>query len=568
MFKRIRKNKFTRFSILIEDLLSPFWELGKLLLGESEILNIFAPKILKDSKGVFDDQEQRPELIEKKELIFSQVFNDYVTEVTNSIINKESLDCQSYAFPILMIFKDPLNNNFFYISDSDTNNPEDEKKLGSYLKNQRIVSSFLKRTENDALKEMEAVDTPQLYSKVFKCYVPEYIEMPIIPYDYIDTEVMDGIDTENVEIIWLNYKRIHKYYDQGFPSSPQHVKALYIEQLIKGILVDNYYFPTSLLLKDSFLKQDKIFDYIWLCLKHKVVYNISHEEKKGSYNGNEQLKSFIESCKNDDFVKELSNLQDNLYIARHDLSEEGEKYFNKMLMIQNLSKLESYKFYIDEPKVENNNVFGIYQNVKLDGGYHLKYLFENKEKYLKDKHTQSLKKEIVWVLKPKIAQFFLSDFYEQLLYSALNELKQNQEIEDYLGNYNAVYSNGNKCEIDAIVKTKKKIFFIEAKTTLTLNLINEYTIKCQRIIADFEEIKDHIGFIIVGYFSHPELSVLRIAALHDEIPEGYNKEREGLANTPYYFVVPIGENPNHKLECFTELSYSKLKSTLKSVFEK
>ena len=179
-----------------------------------------------------------------------------------------------------------------------------------------------------------------------------------------------------------------------------------------------------------------------------------------------------------------------------------------------------------------------------------------------------MKKEIVWVLKPKIAQFFLSDFYEQLLYSALNELKQNQEIEDFLGNYNAVYSNGNKCEIDAIVKTKKKIFFIEAKTTLTLNLINEYTIKCQRIIADFEEIKDHIGFIIVGYFSHPELSVLRIAALHDEIPEGYNKEREGLANTPYYFVVPIGENPNHKLECFTELSYSKLKSTLKSVFEK
>ena len=82
MFKRIRKNKFTRFSILIEDLLSPFWELGKLLLGESEILNIFAPKILKDSKGVFDNQEQRPELIEKKELIFSQVFNALFTNNT------------------------------------------------------------------------------------------------------------------------------------------------------------------------------------------------------------------------------------------------------------------------------------------------------------------------------------------------------------------------------------------------------------------------------------------------------------------------------------------------------
>ena len=31
MFKRIRKNKFTNFSILIEDLLSPFWDLGKVL---------------------------------------------------------------------------------------------------------------------------------------------------------------------------------------------------------------------------------------------------------------------------------------------------------------------------------------------------------------------------------------------------------------------------------------------------------------------------------------------------------------------------------------------------------
>ena len=50
MFKRIRKNKFTNFSILIEDLLSPFWDLGKVLLGESKILEIFAPEILKDSK--------------------------------------------------------------------------------------------------------------------------------------------------------------------------------------------------------------------------------------------------------------------------------------------------------------------------------------------------------------------------------------------------------------------------------------------------------------------------------------------------------------------------------------
>lgn len=93
MFKRIRKNKFTNFSILIEDLLSPFWDLGKVLLGESKILEIFAPEILKDSKEVFDNQEQREETDEikdKKDAIISQGFNDYVVEITNSIIDLNS----------------------------------------------------------------------------------------------------------------------------------------------------------------------------------------------------------------------------------------------------------------------------------------------------------------------------------------------------------------------------------------------------------------------------------------------------------------------------------------------
>lgn len=153
------------------------------------------------------------------------------------------------------------------------------------------------------------------------------------------------------------------------------------------------------------------------------------------------------------------------------------------------------------------------------------------------------------------------------LYSSLEELKKSQAIEDYLKNYFAEYSAGGKCEIDAIVKTKDKIFFVEAKTTLTLNLINKYISKCQKIIRNFDEIKDHIGFLIVGYFSHSELNVLKKTVHHDEIPEGYNEERDGLSNTPYYFEVPIGENLDHKLTCFTELSYSKLKLTLESVFK-
>lgn len=165
MFKRIRKNKFTNFSILIEDLLSPFWDLGKVLLGESKILEIFAPEILKDSKEVFDNQEQREETDEikdKKDAIISQGFNDYVVEITNSIIDKKSLDRRGLDFPILLIFRDPINDSLFYISDSEKDKPEDEKQLDSYVKSRKLISSFLQKTENEDLKNMDKVDTPPL----------------------------------------------------------------------------------------------------------------------------------------------------------------------------------------------------------------------------------------------------------------------------------------------------------------------------------------------------------------------------------------------------------------------
>ena len=51
-----------------------------------------------------------------------------------------------------------------------------------------------------------------------------------------------------------------------------------------------------------------------------------------------------------------------------------------MLKIQKLKKFETYKFYIDEPDDDKNgSVFGIYQNIKIDPDYNLKYLFENKQ---------------------------------------------------------------------------------------------------------------------------------------------------------------------------------------------
>lgn len=567
MFKRIRKNNFACFSIVIEDILKPFWDLAILLLDEQTVLGKAIPDFLERIKDVF--KTPKTEVTQARiDDIMESGFNDYVQKSAESIIDGDILSKKGKMFPLLAIFKDPINKSFCYFSENEKDDSVDVNLLKSYLIQKKFIASFLEQMNNKNLEKMKTVDMPSLYANVLQIEENLPIELPLIPISYLNIETLGDIEEEEPEeeLLWLNADRIHNYFPE-FPTEPKKVNVWYDETRILGLKVDDYFFPTFPVLQKAILAKEHIFDYIWLCLKHKVIYEISHDEKKGKYNGNELLETFMMSCKNDVFIKELSKLQDNLFIAKEDISEEGQQYFDKMLKIEKLDNLKSYKFYIDEPQTENKNVFGIYQNVKLDEDYHLKFLFENKGDKLADKKIKSLKKEFVWVLKPKIAQFFLSDFYEQLLYSSLKELKDAKVIEDYLTNYFAVYSDDKKCEIDAIVKTKDKIFFVEAKTTLTLNLINKYITKCQKIINDFDEIKDHIGFLIVGYFSHPELNVLKRTVPQDEIPEGYNEERDGLANTPYYFEVPIGENLDHKLICFTELSYSKLEETLKSVFK-
>lgn len=237
MFKRIRKNKFTNFSILIEDLLSPFWDLGKVLLGESKILEIFAPEILKDSKEVFDNQEQREETDEikdKKDAIISQGFNDYVVEITNSIIDIKSLDRRGSDFPILLIFRDPINDSLFYISDSEKDKPEDEKQLDSYVKSRKLISSFLQKTGNEDLKNMDKIDTPPLYSNVLDCGKSSIIEMPLISMSYLNTELFGGFESECVDLLWINQKRIRKFYEEIFHHPSKILESYIMNNMLKG----------------------------------------------------------------------------------------------------------------------------------------------------------------------------------------------------------------------------------------------------------------------------------------------------------------------------------------------
>lgn len=570
MFKINELNKIAKFSLLTEDLLKPFWNLASDIMSVEELLKEFASDVFKKARD-YNFISDKEEDLEKVNDALTSGFNYYIKGLTRGLLAKGSLNAIAKNSSILFTFQDPSTADYYFIEESSSTKKSGSESLKKYIIGKKIIANFLKSTKNDDMENLASIESPILYSKVVEESDSLIIEMPVIPVDYLDLSD-EALEFGEVEYWWTNYYRLKEYYPD-FPKEPKKIRTFSSDNHALGIIVDGYCFLTRPLLQDrdasKYLRGNKTFDYIWLCFKHKVLYEASHKENQQRTEGSEGISKFLKVCKKDDFVNAISCLRDNLYIDKPEIPEVCNEFFDRMLKIYDLKDFETYKFFIDKPKDEGATVFGLYQNVKIDKDYHLKYLVESKRGELHDKIIPSIKNEAVWVLKPKIAQFFLRDFFERLLFSALNDLKREKQIEDCESNYFAELSNGGSCEIDAIVKTNSSLWFIEAKTTLTVKLISDYVKKCRKIVSDFNEIDNNLRFMIVGYFSNPELEIFKNAIQPGkEMPNGYNKSRDGLQNTPYYFEVPVDGNPAHNLVCFTEPSYNKLKDTLSQTFER
>lgn len=563
MFKPLRYNRFVSFRVLSEDLLLPLWNLITYFLDSKDMLQKYVPDMKVNIENLNQGSPNEESNDEKLDDILNSAFRQYNNQLISEIMSPSSLEQEAKVLPLLMVFQIPTNSCLYYIADNDVKDikEQDSEMLRKYIIRKKLVSRMLDKADSEQVKRIKLLDNPPLYNKIIDEDQAILIEIPILPASYVNIEDLDSEDLES-GLVWFNKKRISDYCNT-FPEIPTAISLKTCKHENIGLLVDNYFFPLKPMLNSNFLKPEYKFDYIWLCIKYKVLYNFDHKKKK--INISELVKEFLLSSKDDQLVSDISRLQDNLYIESDNLSDQCTKYFDRMLVIEDLKKLHTYKFYIDEPTDTNEStVLGIYQKVKLDEDYQLKYLFESNGKKLHDKQEGSIEKKSVWVLKPKIAQFFISNFFEQFLFSALSEIK-GSAIEDYVENYHAQWSNSKDCELDAIVKTSNNIYYVEAKTTLSVRLINEYITKCKKIIRDFEEIDGHLRFLIVGYFSNPELNVFSQTVKKEDLPEGYNKKRTDLHNIPYYFKVPIDNT--HDLICFTELSYAKLKSTLTDVFK-
>lgn len=360
MFTPVRNNQVVKFRILIEDVLLPFWSLACHLLPPNVILRKYAPNIYEDAKNLdFNSTEE-----DKRELVndaLVRAFNQFNQELVYRVLSPLSLDQKAKSLPILTICQARDNSSFIYISDVEDNSSSSQDRFNKYIKGETIITDFLKKADDEYLNNLIAVDNEVLYSKVLDTDNPLQIEMPILPLSMMNLENGE-IEYDEVERFWFNRKRILDYFDT-FPQVPTKVQIISIKQENIGIIVDDFFFPLIPILGTEYLKVEKKLDYVWFCLKYRVLGYMSCKDKKYKFNGNDLLNSFLDSCKGDSIISDITKLRDNLYIDSENLSDGCSRYFDRMLKIQKLKKFETYKFYIDEPDDDKNgSVFGIYQN--------------------------------------------------------------------------------------------------------------------------------------------------------------------------------------------------------------
>lgn len=319
MFKPLRYNRFVSFRVLSEDLLLPLWNLTTYFLDPKDMLQKYVPDMKVNIENLNQGSPNEESNDEKLDDILNSAFRQYNNQLISEIMSPSSLEQEAKALPLLMVFQIPTNSCLYYIADNDEKDikEQDFEMLRKYIIRKKLVSRMLDKADSEQVKRIKLLDNPPLYNKIIDEDQAILIEIPILPASYVNIEDLDSEDLES-GLVWFNKKRI-SYYCNTFPEIPAAISLKTCKHENIGLLVDNYFFPLKPMLNSRFLKPEYKFDYIWLCIKYKVLYNFDHKKKKS--NISELVKEFFLSSKDDQLVSDISRLQDNLYIESDILSD-------------------------------------------------------------------------------------------------------------------------------------------------------------------------------------------------------------------------------------------------------
>lgn len=520
--------------------------------------------------NIFEDESI--ETLFKKDFLdevsFNGVYDDTLHALKYLVANyfeKSIFDKIDFSKTKVLFYYKAKNLIFYY----QTNNEENSaitNLITNLIKKYNIFNTIVESIENEKLKFIFDTITPYNFNELFGSTVSikgkKDILSPFIYYEFLKTEFVE-LDILDEADIWVNKKELIQLFKISLPDE----NVVNLVQLNEGgdsinfgIKVDTLVFPIINFDLQNMIKDEFKLDYYWILFKD--VYKHSHNRNKSVFTN-----SLLEKFKKDMFSSELnlllSNLENNHCIPKEKLPNNKLKdYFEEVSRINNLKNIDNFDFFVSNLK--GATALGIYARKKIGENYNLLHWIINdteKHHHFNGIDAPKIKnQDKIFALKPEIAFYFVSNYFEDLLENAIRSIGK-----EHLKNFELYVNNISIGEFDFLIKSNSKLCFIEAKTKLTNEYIDNYITKCNNIIKNIQLINEEIkvDFYLIAAYSDSSCENKKF--FFDNRYKKYNHSRVGSKTKPYFFKIPIPQHKGYYLTCIAEPEFKKLKSLINKI---
>jgi hypothetical protein len=468
---------------------------------------------------------------------------------------------------ILFIYK---SKNILFCYESDVKIIRGE--IIAQLRKKDIFKKLLVEVNDSSLRaslqKLQSLSLQELFTNIFSIKDKREILVPYLPFSYID-ETLVEVDFLDIEDIRVNKTRFKKELEieDGVEDTISLIKVNSKDNgtITIGVKYNGFLFLISTIDLLPFIKGNLIEEYYWLLFKK--VFTVLNDRSKTPDFENELLLNFKKKSKTLRMSQMLSFLQKNHFISDEHIRKHPEfsEYFEQVSLIKNLLGVKDFDFYISSTK--GKTALGIYATKKVGDEFNLLHWARGNENndtldyFRNEKPPQTLDPNKTYVLKPELAFYILTKYFEDFFEHALTSTKK-----EYIRN-GELYVDGKPLgEFDFLVKSNNKFCFIETKTKLTDLYIEEYILKCEKVLSQLNEMNINIKveFYIFASFSDHSCENKRYF-INESKRKGYNTRRVGFDMIPYHFKVPIPKFQKSVLNCIAEPEFTKLKAILRKV---
>lgn len=497
-----------------------------------------------------------------KESFFSEISNFYNK---NIFLNSEITDYLEGS-DILLINK---SETFFYsIDDKNAKN-----RIISAIQNGKILNQIIDNIQNvkikNSLKKINLFEHNAFYTSTIKCEKLNFQpHLPFINFGMINIEKVKK-ELDEYDNYWINFKGYKKNYIIDLSNNPEDYFLISnIENdNVLGLLIGDCMLPYSNIDLLEYISDEYISEYFWLLFQSSYA-----EFSNKPQITNQLVVDFKDRNKSNELNQLLSNLKNNLYLDSKVVIEASfEQFFNKVILVDKLEHLKEYEFLLAENT--NNTAVGIYSLEKKGTNYNLLHWLNHEgedavQHFNGNLNSAKKTKLSVTTLKPEVCYYFLEKYFEDLLEDILIDNRYN-----FMSNIKFNLRKSIYCEVDFLIYSNKKFYYIEAKTKLSKFYIEEFLKKSSKMIEKFTPILENgieIDFILLGAYSDSNVKDLQyfINAAKEETKKGYNLKRENLITYPYHFKVPIPDIKGKEITCIAEPEYDKLTNLILEICPK